>query len=168
MFFCDLRWFTFYFMTVCQTYIKSCELVSNVFAIFKNISLFVIQERAKRYPWLILASLRNDVSRMFFHNMIDPEFKQGKIKYIIVELLVIIFNVSCSTTVDDSNYLESDIAFESCTASMQEQAQASLEMWRCKTREQIVNIQIPDAKYSRMVPSHVRISKCGGTCSSSL
>ena len=73
-----------------------------------------------------------------------------------------------SAAVQASNSSEPDKLFEDCSASMQEEAHVNLKQWRCKPRDQIVKLKIPNATYARMIPTHVRIQKCGGSCTSSL
>jgi len=58
--------------------------------------------------------------------------------------------------------------FESCTASMEEAAHANLEMWGCEPRDQIVGLELPNATFFHMLPNHVRVKRCGGTCSTSV
>lgn len=64
--------------------------------------------------------------------------------------------------------VESYGVFESCTAAMEEAAHSSLEMWGCEPRDQIVNLDLPNATFFHMLPNHVRVKRCGGTCSTSV
>ena len=87
--------------------------------------------------------------------------------YLSVSLLAILSNMSITSaqgTVSTEHYG----SFESCTASMQEAAHSNLQMWQCEPRDEIVELELPNATYFHMIPDHVRVKRCGGTCSASV
>ena len=59
-------------------------------------------------------------------------------------------------------------SFESCTSALQEAAHDNLQLWRCEPRDQIVELELPNSTYFHMIPQHIRVKRCGGTCSASV
>ena len=88
--------------------------------------------------------------------------------YLSLNSLQIVSNCSRSTPVQVSHSSEPDNVIQGCTESMKEEALVNVKKWRCKPRDQIVKLEIPNTTYAKMVPTHVRIRQCGGTCTSSL
>jgi len=58
--------------------------------------------------------------------------------------------------------------FETCTADMQRDAHANMELWKCEPRDHIEHLELPNSTYFNMIPDHVRVKRCGGTCSASV
>ena len=100
--------------------------------------------------------------------MFDKERKCHEVAYLLLQLLAILFNLSFSTVAQEISYSEIDGAFGECTTSMQGEALANVEMWKCKPRDQIVSLEVPNATFSNMLPNYVSIKRCGGTCSPNL
>ena len=94
--------------------------------------------------------------------------KEHGVAYIPLSLLVILLTLPFSTVTQEINDSEIDGAFGVCTASMQGEALANVETWRCEPRDQIVNIEVPNATFSNMLPNYIKIKRCGGTCSPNL
>lgn len=103
------------------------------------------------------------------HNMFDKERKCHGVAYLLLQLLVNLFNLSISTTTaQEISVSEIDGAFGVCTPSMQGEALGNAELWKCNPRDQVVNLEVPNTTFSDMRPNYVRIKRCGGTCSSNL
>ena len=86
---------------------------------------------------------------------------------LVTNLIFMIFYIS-PLKAQGSNMVETYGVFESCTASMEEAAHANLEMWGCEPRDQIAGLELPNATFFHMLPNHVRVKRCGGTCSTSV
>ena len=100
--------------------------------------------------------------------MFDKERKCHGVAYLLLPLLVILLTLTFSTVAQEINDSELDGAFGVCTSSMQGEALANVEIWKCEPRDQIVNIEVPNATFSNMLPNYVKIKRCGGTCSPNL
>ena len=84
--------------------------------------------------------------------------------YFFIELLAIIAHLPTSTA-QESFSSERYGLFESCNADMQRDATNGMQMWQCQPRDQLVTLELPNATYNSIVPRHVVVQRCGGTCS---
>ena len=78
--------------------------------------------------------------------------------YLFIEIFAIITYLPASSA-------QESFSFESCNADMQREATNGMQMWQCQPRDQIVPLELPNATYNSIVPRHVVVQRCGGTCS---
>ena len=100
--------------------------------------------------------------------MFDKERKCHRLAYLLLQLFAILSYLAFSTVAQEISYSEIDGVFGECTTSMQGEALANVEIWKCEPRDQIVNLEVPNATFSNMLPNYVKIKRCGGTCSPNL
>lgn len=84
--------------------------------------------------------------------------------YLFIEIFAIITYLPASSA-QESFSSENYGLFESCNADMQREATNGMQMWQCQPRDQIVPLELPNATYNSIVPRHVVVQRCGGTCS---
>ena len=99
--------------------------------------------------------------------MCKRNFNSCGMTQLVTNLIFMIFSIS-PLKAQGSSMVETYGVFESCTASMEEAAHSNLEMWGCEPRDQIVGLELPNATFFHMLPNHVRVKRCGGTCSTSV
>ena len=99
--------------------------------------------------------------------MFTRNFNCSGVTQLVTNLIFMIFYIS-PLKAQGSSMVETYGVFESCTASMEEAAHSNLEMWGCEPRDQIVGLELPNATFFHMLPNHVRVKRCGGTCSTSV
>ena len=101
------------------------------------------------------------------HKMLSKKIKHPRKSYHVAAIYKILCYLSCPVLQQVTSSSKIDATFESCTADMQKDAYTNFEMWRCKPRDQLVKLKIPNASYSEMQPNHVNVKQCGGTCNPS-
>ena len=55
--------------------------------------------------------------------------------------------------------------FEACTRQSQREIQQ--HMVGCEPRDQVVPLTLPNSSYMSVVPTHVNVKRCAGSCSRS-